>query len=268
MPFEKQIMGTGMDAYEVEVLRLPQTNDEIAADGPALFSFVETQIALNKFDAPWAAQVWECRLELVEARLPCQFGYYRPRKDEYCPWERWPHSDTVELAKLQLSSGSDLKHDYSGEWLIGLKDNYPGEWPILGADLVSIAFSRFGADSSIFLAAQAVVNADRVKLARRSGLSNMCEVLAFNIGIVLSRKAIKHSSEHTWAIGQRVANGGRKGAEAQHGTREENEVKRQKYREAVAGLVRNGSSNRMAWSQVARRFGVSVSTIRRAQSSQ
>src|SRR3954454_3494353 len=136
-------------------------------------------------DSNWRKQVCRVYLAIID-----------PLEDEYSPWERWPHSDVLELGKLQLFSGSGLKDTFSGEW--PLKDNYSGECLIGFADLVSIALSRFGADSSIFLAAQAVVNADRVKLARRSGLSNMCEMLAFNIGIWLSRKAIKRSSERTW----------------------------------------------------------------------
>src|SRR4051794_2981543 len=190
MPLKKLVIDDrGIDPIEVHDYEPPDDPSEIGDDLDYLNGYFAGVAAAHKFDAPWADAVYDHKVKLIKAGLPCRNGYYKQSSDE---WQRWAQSDLYELSTLEVFAGRRPPSDL------------PPSPPLGYANLCSLPLACIRPDAQLVRSTQIVTTYHQIKLARAAGLNHVCEALAFRQGTLVSREEFKAAAEDTWLIGRRV----------------------------------------------------------------
>ena len=97
-----------------------------------------------------------------------------------------------------------------------------------------------------------------------AGQHDEAMAVAFRLGELVTEAGMKEVFEPVVEIGERVREGGRRAHAQTYGTRQERDARDAAYAAAFDELMATGTGRMKAYRAVARRHGVSVTTVRRA----
>lgn len=249
----KEMDGTTGSIYELPPIG--SRDDEIVTDARNFAMAVESLQATYGKNGPWAMIVVEQETILDLRNLPSTWGYYRPSE---VGWERWKHTEYCELARLRVQANQTLDPDSDTDSTIE-KLNWTGY-----ANLPQIAEAKFGPNSPEHFAAQVIDYAGRLDFAREQGFPFVAEALAYFLGQLILDRQIKTYAQESWDVGERVRAGGRKGGEQSNGTPQQRQQRYDAIVEALEAELSQGKPKMASYKKVAKKFGVSVASVRRA----
>ena len=122
----------------------------------------------------------------------------------------------------------------------------------------------YAPDSPEGYAARVIVLLRRAKEQLQAGSMDEAMATAFDAGALVNEAGMKETFEPDVLVGGRVREGGQEGHKKVHGSEEEKASRRRSYLEAFDLLRAKKVDKMKAYRAVAKRFGVSLSTVQRA----